>query len=244
VSLTNSGQKGFIYSNAVTYGSGADWFTVTPVTGQVAASASQTLTGTVNSIALGIGVYVATNTITSPDATNSPQTFVATLTVNAPVMSISVSRTSWAVGMVATGTNKISTPANKISVTNDGNVTETFTLRISSQDKQSPPTNWTASASSTGAGDRIYVLSGIFCAEAVVPVAESFNQTIYNVVLTTNEVNATSNMFSYAEGTTNGVAVPETAGRSLWLRFDSPTVGVGGVKHAITIQVGCVRPAP
>jgi hypothetical protein len=241
--LANSGDLGLNFTNTVSYSVGATgWWTPSPVTGSVDGLAGISITGSVTSAGMDVGTYYATNTVSSPDTTNAPQILVVTLTVNAPALSISVSPTSWAVGIVATGTNRISTPDSKISVTNDGNVTETFTLQISSQDNQSPPTNWTASASSAGAGDKVYVLSGIFCAQTDAPVAGSFNQTIYNDVLTTNEVDATSNMFAYAEGTTNGVAVPETVGRSLWLRFDSPTAGAGGIEHQITIQVGCKQP--
>ena len=81
VIMTNLGQTEFAYSNTVSYGAGAsNWLTVTPVMGALLGNATQVLTSAVNSSSLTVGVYVATNTISS-DATNAPQTIVVTLTV-------------------------------------------------------------------------------------------------------------------------------------------------------------------
>jgi len=156
-----------------------------------------------------------------------------------PILSVSVSPSTWAVGTVAMGTNQISTAGNKITVTNNGTVAETFTLTISNEDDR---TEWTHSPSKSGAGDRIYVLSGIFCAGTDSPVNGSFNQTADDDVLITTEQNATASQFAYAEGTTNGVAVPAGSGRSLWLSLDTPTAGAGGIEHKITVRVGCFQP--
>ncbi len=80
--LTNPGQGEVAYSNKVSYGSGAGWFTIAPATGQLASGASQVMTGTVSSAGLDVGVYVATNAIFAVGTTNSPQYLVATLAVN------------------------------------------------------------------------------------------------------------------------------------------------------------------
>jgi hypothetical protein len=155
------------------------------------------------------------------------------------ILSISVSPATWAAGTVATGTVQMSSSSNQLTVANNGNVAETFTLTISDEDDQN---EWTHSPSRSGAGNRVYVLSGIFCAGADSPAEGSFNQTDNEDVLTTTEQNATATQFAYAEGTATGVAVPAGAGRSLWLRLDTPTAGAGGIEHKITVRVGCFQP--
>ena len=155
------------------------------------------------------------------------------------ILSISVSPATWAVGTVGTGTVQMISSGHEITVTNNGTVTETFTLAIADQDDRS---EWTHSPSKSGAGDRRYVLSGIFCAAADSPTAGSFNQTADNNVLTTSEQPATAIRFAHVEGTATGEAVPANAGRSLWLRLDTPTAGTGGIEHTITVRVGCIQP--
>lgn len=156
-----------------------------------------------------------------------------------PILSISVSPSVWAVGTVATGTAQMSSSGSKLTVTNNGNVAETFTLQISDEDDWN---EWTHSPLKSGAGDNVYVLSGIFCAGADSPAAGSFNQTASEDVVTVAEQDATATQFTYAEGTATGVNVPVSEGRSLWLRLDTPTAGTGGIEHKITIRVGCFQP--
>jgi len=81
--LTNSGDDEYTWTNTVTYGAGASgWFTPAPTNGSISAAGAQTCTGTVNIASLNAGTYYATNTVTSPTATNSPQTLAITLSVS------------------------------------------------------------------------------------------------------------------------------------------------------------------
>jgi len=155
------------------------------------------------------------------------------------VLSISVSPSTWTVGTVATGTVQMSSAANKISVTNNGSVTETFTLKIADEDDKG---EWTHSSLTNGAAANVYVLSGIFCAGINVPAQDSFNQAGNNDVLTTIRQTATATQFAYVEGTATGENVSADDGRSLWLRLDTPTAGLGRVAHKITVRVGCIQP--
>jgi len=161
------------------------------------------------------------------------------LVIGLPVLSVSVSPSFWAVETVGMGTVQMNSSGNKISVTNNGNVVETFTLKISGEDDKD---EWTHSSSKAGAGNNQYVLSGIFCAGADFPAEDSFNQTDSGDVLTTTEQAASSTNFSYTSGAETGANVPVNAGRSLWLRLDVPTAGVGGIEHTITVRVGCFQP--
>lgn len=156
-----------------------------------------------------------------------------------PILSISVSPSTWAAGTVAADTNQMSSAGNKITVINNGTVAETFTLQISDEDDLN---EWTHAPSKNGADNNVYVLSGIFCDGTDTPAAASFNQTASEDVLTTTEQDATATQFTYAEGSSTGVAVPADTGRSLWLRLDTPTSGTGGIEHKLTIRVGCFQP--
>ena len=80
--VTNGGQMAFAYTNEVTYGTGASgWFVADPGYGYLAPGAWQVHTGAVALTALPVGVYHATNTIVSAEATNSPQQVSITLTI-------------------------------------------------------------------------------------------------------------------------------------------------------------------
>jgi len=154
-------------------------------------------------------------------------------------LSISVSPSTWGVGTVDKGTVQINTSGNKINVTNNGNVAETFTLQIYDEDDRD---EWTHSSLKTGAGNNIYVLSGTFCATADSPTQTSFNETDSEDVLTTTQQTATSTKFAYAGGSANAVAVPLSEQRSLWLRLDMPTAVSGTYayeQHAVTVRIGC-----
>lgn len=154
-------------------------------------------------------------------------------------LSISVSPLTWGVGTVDEGTVQISTSGDKIGVTNDGNVAETFTLQIYDEDDRN---EWTHSSLKTGVGNNIYVLSGIFCATADSPTQTNFNEGDSEDVLTTAAQTATSTKFAYAGGSANAVAVPVSGQRSLWLRLDMPTAVSGTYayeQHAVTVRISC-----
>jgi len=154
-------------------------------------------------------------------------------------LSISVSPLTWGVGTVDEGTVQVSTSGNKIGITNDGNVAETFTLQIYDEDDRN---EWTHSSLETGAGNNIYVLSGIFCATADSPTQTSFNEGDSEDVLTTTQQTATSTKFAYAGGSANAVAVSVSGQRSLWLRLDMPTAVSGTYayeQHTVTVRISC-----
>ncbi|MFZ4394853.1 MAG: C25 family cysteine peptidase [Kiritimatiellia bacterium] len=82
VGLGNLGGTGFTFANRIVYGPGAsDWLSTLPTAGTVALGGACVLTNTINVAGLAVGTYVATNSLTAADATNSPQAYVVTLTV-------------------------------------------------------------------------------------------------------------------------------------------------------------------
>ena len=104
----NVGALAYTYTNEVSYDSGASgWLTLSIYTGTLAGSAVQSTTGSVDITGLGVGTYIATNTITSSDATNAPidMLFMLTIekaaqTINFPALSDQVTTNS--VGLAAT----------------------------------------------------------------------------------------------------------------------------------------------
>ncbi len=83
IGMINAGGSAFTYTNVITYSAGGSgWLTVLPSAGTVAPDGTVVLTNQVNIAGLAAGTYYATNRVTA-DATNSPQTVVVTLTVNA-----------------------------------------------------------------------------------------------------------------------------------------------------------------
>jgi len=83
VGMDNLGPVTFTYTNIVSYGPQAfGWLTTDPYTGTLAPSNTTALTSAVSVAGIDAGEYYATNAVTAADATNSPQTFIVTLTVN------------------------------------------------------------------------------------------------------------------------------------------------------------------
>jgi hypothetical protein len=179
---------------------------------------------------------------TASGTVNRMARVAASFTQFVPILSISVSPSTWTVGTVDEGTVQISTSGNKIGVTNNGNVVETFTLQIYDEDDKD---EWTHSSLKNGAGNNIYVLSGIFCATTDSPTQASFNETDSEDVLTTTQQTATSTKFAYAGGSDNAEAVPVDEQRSLWLRLDMPTAVSGTYayeQHTVTVRINCQQP--
>ncbi|NCC53503.1 MAG: choice-of-anchor D domain-containing protein, partial [Spartobacteria bacterium] len=80
--MTNFGQTAFDFTNAITYSAnGAGWLTATPNIGSLPPYGSTVFTCAVDIASLNAGTYIATNTVISPTATNSPQAIRATLVV-------------------------------------------------------------------------------------------------------------------------------------------------------------------
>jgi hypothetical protein len=80
--LTNKGATAFAWQHVIAYGPGGDgWLTLTPIEGIQEVEASTPITAEVTLGALEAGVYLATNSITSPTALNSPVAVVVELTI-------------------------------------------------------------------------------------------------------------------------------------------------------------------
>lgn len=147
------------------------------------------------------------------------------------VLSIAVNPKLWLAGLTEVNKTTTMTAADKITVTNDGSGPETFELKLVN------PSGWTAA---TVPGEESYVLSGIFCNSSDAPAAAHFNQdALSEDVITTESIRATDTVFGYAQSTANGVAVPASGARSLYLQLKSPTITEKKEEQDISVIVSC-----
>ena len=154
--------------------------------------------------------------VTAMDAAGNRSSSVSGTILLNQLLSVSAEPNLWDIG--ATEVNKVITMNSgaKITVINDGTGPQTYDLKLID------PAGWTASAAP---GKEQYVLNGIFCGLSDIPQAGSFNQgTLSEDVITQTAKKATGTVFSYNQGTANGIAVPAGNARALYLQFKSPTI--------------------
>jgi hypothetical protein len=145
----------------------------------------------------------------------------ATITVTVTIQNLSVAATGpIAFGTVASGSQTVSTGA--ATVTNDGNVTETYSLSLTN------PGGWTAVQSAPAAEQ--YALLAKFNSAA--PGAGTF--TYLDHALSTTSVACSATKFA---GDQTGLSVPASAARSLWFRFNAPTSTIVTTQQTITVTV-------
>ncbi|MDI7258430.1 MAG: hypothetical protein QME90_00765 [Thermodesulfobacteriota bacterium] len=154
-----------------------------------------------------------------------------TVTVTIQNLSVSLSgATTWDLGTIPTSSVKTMTSLEKIIVTNDGNVTESFTLSLTN------PSGWAAGST---AGFNTYVMKGLFVSTTDNPLPADFGAD-GNDVIETGIKTATDVNFGKT-GSANGASVPSTAGsnsRALWLQFSAPTSTSATTAQSITITIG------
>jgi hypothetical protein len=146
----------------------------------------------------------------------------ATITVTVTIQNLSVS----AVGNIAFGT--VTTSSQTVSadssfVTNDGNVTETFSVSLTN------PATWTAVQAAPSAAEE-YALLALF--NAARPAAGTFGYA--NHALSTTPVASSGTKFA---GDQTGLSVAAAGTRSLWFRFNAPTSTAVTTQQSITVTI-------
>jgi hypothetical protein len=145
----------------------------------------------------------------------------ATISVTVTIQNLSVSATGpIAFGTVVAGSQTVSTSAS--TVTNDGNVAETYSLSLSN------PASWTAVQAAPGAEE--YALLAMFNGSA--PAAGGF--TYADHALTTTPTACSASKFA---GDETGTSVAVSGTRSLWFRFNAPTSTAVTTQQTITVTV-------
>ena len=146
----------------------------------------------------------------------------ATISVTVTIQSLSVSTTGpIAFGTVVAGSQSVSGSAS--TVTNDGNVTETYSLSLTN------PATWTAVQAAPSAAEE-YALLAMFNSSA--PAGGSF--TYADHALSTASVASSGTKFA---GNQTGLSVAATGARDLWFRFNAPTSTSVTTQQSITVTV-------
>lgn len=144
----------------------------------------------------------------------------ATIDVTVTVQSLSVSATGpIAFGTVNSGSVTVNSTAS--TVTNDGNVTETYSLNLTDP-------SWTAVQAAPAAEE--YCLSAQFNSSE--PTAVSFTYTDH--ALSTTSTACTASKFA---GDQTGVSVATSATRSLWFKFEAPSSTTETSEQTIVVTV-------
>lgn len=140
-----------------------------------------------------------------------------TITVTCRYLSLTVAPSTWTIGVIDPGyVSYSSVTPGAIVVTNNGNATETFGLMV-----QNDGDDWTLDTTPPPGTDEVS-LWGLFQTTAPIVDGDFINGTGAtgdSITLTPN-VPATTTRFSNAAG--NGVAVPNTEARNLWLKLQAP----------------------
>ncbi|MBI4547847.1 MAG: hypothetical protein HY707_07705 [Ignavibacteriae bacterium] len=146
----------------------------------------------------------------------------ATISVTVTIQNLSVSATGpIAFGTVTASSETVSGSAS--TVTNDGNVTETYSLSLTN------PATWVAVQAAPSAAEE-YALLAQFNSGA--PTAASF--TYANHALSTTSVASSATKFA---GNQTGLSVAASATRSLWFRFNAPTSTAVTTQQTITVTI-------
>ena len=146
----------------------------------------------------------------------------ATISVTVTIQNLSVSTSGpIAFGTVVAGSQTVSGGAS--TVTNDGNVTETYSLSLTN------PSTWTAVQAAPSSAEE-YALSAQFNGTA--PTAGSFSYSNHALSITP----ATSSASKFA-GDQTGLSVTSGGVRSLWFRFNAPTSTSVTTQQNITVTI-------
>lgn len=175
-------------------------------------------------IVIIIGWTWASNACAAPSANIS-------VTVTIQSVSVNLSGTAWAVGTIAAGQSLQMSETSDITVTNDGNVPESFTLRLTN------PAGWTAGST---AGPETYVMKGLLVGSADAPAAGDFGT---EDVITTASQAASASIFGYAGPSgTNGANVAPGNSADIWLQFSAPTATSVTTQQSIVVTIGASVP--
>lgn len=154
-----------------------------------------------------------------PTAAQAAQT--ATINVTVTIQNLSVSATGpIAFGVVTAASQTVSALAS--TVTNDGNVTETYSLNLTD------PAGWTSVTAAPGAEE--YALLATFNSAA--PVVGDFTYADHG--LTGLPVSCSATQFA---GDQTGLSLAPGTITSLWFRFDAPTSTLVTTQQTIVVTI-------
>ena len=167
---------------------------------------------------LFLGVIAAACLALSATAQAAP---TATINVTVTIQNLSVTATGpIAFGVVTASSQTVSSVAS--TVTNDGNVTETYSLSITD------PAGWSSVTAAPGAEE--YALLATF--NSVQPVVGDFTYADHG--MTTLPVACSATEFA---GDQTGLSLAPLTVTSLWFRFDAPTTTTVTTQQTIVVTI-------
>jgi len=156
-------------------------------------------------------------------AANAADFDTVDVTVTVQSLGVSVSPAAKAIGVVAAGsTDEI--PTGAVVVTNSGNVSEKYKLKLTD------PASWTAVATLPGSEE--YRLEAVF--KGTQGVAADFDET--NDVLATGDTTCDGTKFATAADQ-DGYDVATTVTQDLYFCFDAPSDTAETTEQSITVTV-------
>lgn len=144
----------------------------------------------------------------------------ATINVTVTIQNLSVSAT----GPIAFGTvtaSSVTVSSDSSHVVNDGNVTETYDLKLTD------PGGWTATSGAPGS--ETYRLSAQFNGSQPTDVSFGGDHD-----LTTSDQTCSATIFA---GDQTGLSVPATEARYLWFKFEAPTSTSVTTQQTIVVTI-------
>lgn len=155
------------------------------------------------------------------------------VTVTVQYLSVTVSDGTIAFATVAPTTHTVA--GEKQVVTNDGNINETYTLRLTTTDV------YIVGETETGTGANTFVLQALFTGSGgTAPVSGDFGAdagTADDVVKASASQTATAAVYAWTGGTGTGAAVPAAGIRDLYLKYSAPTSVTSGAQEDLVVTL-------
>lgn len=166
------------------------------------------------------------------DLADAADTADITVTVTCRSLGVTVNPTDWTIGFVEADSEAVKSAA--IVVTNSGNASETYQLKLTD------PTVWNAVQTDAALAAEKYQLGAIFQTTATAaPVAADYVDSADFV--STSYVTCTTTVFAKTIG--SGVNVAASGLRDLWLYFHAPPSTAETAQKSILVTVKAIAGA-
>jgi hypothetical protein len=152
------------------------------------------------------------------------------------VLSISLSTDTYNFGEIAVNTS--SNAVTGITITNDGNVTQVYSVVVDSVTlSDNRPSVWKSTNTATGVGHDRFILYGIFNTGR----ASLSDFDTNDVIQDTSQLSTSTRYRDDDGGDQSGASVPIGETRDMWLRIDMPTTVTTAAEENIKIRIDSAK---
>ena len=180
-----------------------------------------------------LAVAVGSASLLAASLAEGATTATISVTVTIRNLSVSVADGTIAFGTVVAGSETVN--AEKQVVTNDGNVSETYTLQLTTTDV------YVAGTTETAAGVNTYVLQALFTGSAgAAPVSADFGAdagAADDVVLSASAQTASATVYAWTGSTATGASVLATGVRDLYFKYSAPTSATTFAEENLVVTI-------